>query len=292
MWLRSRLAAAQNSIAKSRSLTASSEFSLTVSKPSSAATRPRSIGNVVPAIAPLPSGSTLVRRRQSENRSRSRISISNHASRWWPNVTGWAAWRCVNPGMMVAVWRDARSTIACPTSVHSATMPRSSSIMNRRTSVATWSLRDRARVQLLSGVTNQRRQPRFDIHVHVFQRHRPVELPGLDFGQHLLQPVDDRVALCFRQDALSGEHVGVRDGPPDIVTIEALVERHRRGKRFDERVSRLAEAPTPEFLVAVCCSCQSPRSGARSIPARACPRPLSSPTMRVPHAVGILKPRR
>ena len=29
------------------------------------------------------------------NRARSRSSISTHASRWWPSVTGIARWRCV-----------------------------------------------------------------------------------------------------------------------------------------------------------------------------------------------------
>jgi len=49
-------ASAQNSIAKSRSATASSEFSHRPSKPSSRATRERSIGKLVPASAAAPSG--------------------------------------------------------------------------------------------------------------------------------------------------------------------------------------------------------------------------------------------
>ena len=74
-------AQAVNSIAKSRSATASSEFSQMREKPSSSAVSARSIGKVVPASAPAPSGSESVRLRQSTRRSRSRSSISNHASR-------------------------------------------------------------------------------------------------------------------------------------------------------------------------------------------------------------------
>ena len=71
-----RAAQAANSMAKSRSETASSEFSATPSKPSSRATRSRSMGKVVPASAAAPSGSTLTRLRQSASRARSRSSIS------------------------------------------------------------------------------------------------------------------------------------------------------------------------------------------------------------------------
>ena len=69
-------AAARNSIAKSRSDTASSEFAVGRSKPSAAALAKRSIGKEVPASAAAPSGLSLSRRRQSASRPRSRPSIS------------------------------------------------------------------------------------------------------------------------------------------------------------------------------------------------------------------------
>ena len=71
-----------NSIAKSRSLTPSNEFSHSPSKPSSRAVNSRSIGYVVPANAALPNGITLIRLRQSANRCRSRMSISPQANMW------------------------------------------------------------------------------------------------------------------------------------------------------------------------------------------------------------------
>ena len=69
-------AAARNSHAKSRSLTASIEFSLTLEKPNNRATSARSSVMVDPAMAPLPSGSTSSRRAASSNRPSSRANIS------------------------------------------------------------------------------------------------------------------------------------------------------------------------------------------------------------------------
>ena len=84
-----------NSMAKSRSETASIEFSHTPSKPSSFATICRSIGNEVPASAAAPSGSRFNRLRQSASRCASRASISKYASRWCPYDTGCATCRWV-----------------------------------------------------------------------------------------------------------------------------------------------------------------------------------------------------
>ncbi len=55
-WIPASAAAARNSIAKSRSETASSEFAIGRSKPNAAAVASRSIGNEVPASAAAPSG--------------------------------------------------------------------------------------------------------------------------------------------------------------------------------------------------------------------------------------------
>ena len=57
--------AASSSTAKSRSLTASMQFCVTAGKPSSRATSSRSSRMVEPAIAPEPSGQTLMRLRAS-----------------------------------------------------------------------------------------------------------------------------------------------------------------------------------------------------------------------------------
>ena len=70
------LAADRNSRAKSRSLTASSEFAAGSVNPSSSAVRCRSIGNPVPASAPAPSGDTFRRASESSSRRWSRVNIS------------------------------------------------------------------------------------------------------------------------------------------------------------------------------------------------------------------------
>src|SRR5206468_6402048 len=57
----------------------------TRAKRSARATWSGSIGNVVPASAPEPSGMTSARRRQSEKRSPSRSSFSWYARRWCAN---------------------------------------------------------------------------------------------------------------------------------------------------------------------------------------------------------------
>ena len=71
-----RLAADVNSIAKSRSLTASMLFWHTPSMRSALATASRSSGKLVPASAAAPSGSRFVRARTSAMRSASRANIS------------------------------------------------------------------------------------------------------------------------------------------------------------------------------------------------------------------------
>ena len=45
-----------------------------------------------------------------------------------------------------------------------------------------------AGVQSLAGVADPLGQPRLDVHVDIFQRHRPVEFAALDLGANLLQP--------------------------------------------------------------------------------------------------------
>ena len=71
-----RAAAAMNSTTKSRSDTASMLLALMLEKPSSRARNSRSVGYGTPASAPLPSGSTSARRRQSSSRPMSRWNIS------------------------------------------------------------------------------------------------------------------------------------------------------------------------------------------------------------------------
>ena len=134
-------AAEVNSMAKSRSETASSEFWQIPSKPSSLAVILRSMGKVVPARAALPSGIWLIRRRASTRRSVSRYNISNHAITWWPKLTGCAVCKWVKPGMIVSVCCSAKSSKPLCKRTNRAMILSVSSRSHRRISVATWSLR-------------------------------------------------------------------------------------------------------------------------------------------------------
>ena len=87
--------AAMNSTTKSRSDTASMLLALIREKPNSRARNSRSVGYGTPASAPLPSGSTSARSRQSSSRPISRSNISKYASVWCANKTGCALCRCV-----------------------------------------------------------------------------------------------------------------------------------------------------------------------------------------------------
>jgi hypothetical protein len=75
-WSEHCAALVRYSIAKSRSLTESSEFRVGASNPSAAAVASRSIGNPVPASAAPPSGHRFIRTRASRNREASRAAIS------------------------------------------------------------------------------------------------------------------------------------------------------------------------------------------------------------------------
>ena len=74
-------AAARKSSTKSRLETASIEFGATPAKPSSRATKPRSVSKFTPASAPAPSGSSLVEPSTNSKRRASRRNIQKYASR-------------------------------------------------------------------------------------------------------------------------------------------------------------------------------------------------------------------
>ena len=135
---------------RSLSATASIEFWVTRGRPlrstnpSIRAANSRSIGSVVPAMAPEPSGHTFALPATSDSRVRSRSSISIHARRWWDAQTGWALWRWVYPGMTTP--RLASATPSSARCTPSTRTPRAAQAYLKKSlmSVATWSLRLRA----------------------------------------------------------------------------------------------------------------------------------------------------
>ena len=119
--------------------------------------------------------------------------------------------------------------------------PRSQS----RISVATWSLRERAGVQALAGVADQLGQALLDVEVDVLEIARPDELAALRFRA--------RSASCRvrsrrdrrRRGRRCRQHPGVRQRAGDVDVGQALVEIDRRGVALDELGHRLAEAAGP-----------------------------------------------
>ena len=91
-----------NSRNTSRSATASMLLPVTTGSPDSSSVKlrscavtVRSMGSVVPAIAPLPSGEAFAPSRTNLKRSKSRANISTHARTWCATLTGWARCKCV-----------------------------------------------------------------------------------------------------------------------------------------------------------------------------------------------------
>ena len=103
-------------------------------------------------------------------------------------------------------------------------------------------------MQLLASDTDAVSQAGLDIHVHVFQAHRPLESARLDIRPDLVEALDNAVALVLGQHPHLGQHGGMGDGAGDVVVIEALVEVHRGGEALDEGIGGLAEPTAPGLL--------------------------------------------
>ena len=97
--------------------------------------------------------------------------------------------------------------------VNRSIAPRSHS----RTSVATWSLRERRRVQSLAGVTDALGEPALDVEVHVLEIERPFEAAGLDVRGDARRGRRSIAARSFwSMIALRGEHSRMRARAGDV----------------------------------------------------------------------------
>ncbi len=100
-------------------------------------------------------------------------------------------------------------------------------------------------MQLFARIANQLREPCFDVHVHVFTRNRPGEIACGDFRSNGAEPVLDRRQLLLGEHPDMGQHLGVGEGPADVLLGQALVELHRGGKALYEGIGRFLEAAAP-----------------------------------------------
>ena len=78
-------------------------------------------------------------------------------------------------------------------------------------------------------------QPRLDIHMDVLQLAGEGELAVLDLLQDHRQASGDPLLVGLGNDALSGEHFGMRDGALDVLPVELAVEIDRGVDRLHDR---------------------------------------------------------
>ena len=154
--------------------------------------------------------------------------------------------------MMVSVCCSARSSSA----VCSALMrPSRSSIAwrrYRRTSVATWSLRERPVCRRLPASPTSAVSALLDVQVHVFQIERPDEFAGDDLVLDLRQAALD-VAQVLRGDDVAGrQHLRVRQRTLDVEHGQLVIEAHRRGIALHQFRHRFVKTPRPASLFLSC----------------------------------------
>ena len=103
-------------------------------------------------------------------------------------------------------------------------------------------------MQLLARDTDQLGQPGLDVHVHVFQGHRPGEVAPLDILADVIEPGDDGIAFRLAQHADLGQHGCMGNGTLDVMLVQALVETHRSAEGLDEGVGRFGKTPGPGLV--------------------------------------------
>ena len=104
-----------------------------------------------------------------------------------------------------------------------------------------------AGVQALAGVAHQFGQALFDVQVDVFQVEQPFEAAGLDLALDLGHAALDLGAVGGADDALRGQHLGVRERALDVEQGQALIEEDRSGVAFDEVGDGFGKARRPGF---------------------------------------------
>ena len=97
-------------------------------------------------------------------------------------------------------------------------------------------------MQPAAGRADDLGQAALDRHVDVLVAGREREAAGLELLRDRVEPLEQRVAILVADDALRGEHAGVRAALLDVVGPEAAVEADRGVQPLEVRVLRLGEA--------------------------------------------------
>ena len=103
-----------------------------------------------------------------------------------------------------------------------------------------------ARMQFLARLAAQRGEPRFDVHVHVFEFYAPGELARGDLRLDGGQTGFDTRQFPGAEHADGGQHARVGEGGANILRRQAPIEADGSRKALHETVRGLFESPAPE----------------------------------------------
>ncbi len=146
---------------------------------------------------------------------------------------------------MVSVCAAARSTSARCRSTSRAAIRSISSRSQRRTSVATWSLRERPVCRRLPASPASSIRRASMLRWTSSRSTLPVELAALDLLADRRQAALDRGQVGGRDDLDVGEHRRVGEAAGDVGAPQPLVEGHARRVAFHELAHRLGKQRRP-----------------------------------------------
>ena len=103
-------------------------------------------------------------------------------------------------------------------------------------------------MQAFAGIPYFFRQQLLHTHMDVFILCRiKADFTGIHGCQDLCQTLVDRIPVLPGDDSLSGQHIAVCQGSPDILSIQPVVKGDRRVEIIDGFISGLGEPSRPEL---------------------------------------------
>ena len=89
-------------------------------------------------------------------------------------------------------------------------------------------------MQSPSGVADQLVKASLNVDMDVFKLGFPIEFAGFDLFTDASQTGDDGCGIGLRDDALFGEHLGMRDRTSDVLSVQATIDVERNCKVASE----------------------------------------------------------
>ncbi len=103
-------------------------------------------------------------------------------------------------------------------------------------------------MQALASVADAFGELALDVEVYILEIERPLEAPGVDVRGDPVEAALDVGDVLLVDDALRGEHAGMRSRARDVDLCQALVEAHGRRIALDTLGHRFSEATGPGAL--------------------------------------------